>query len=76
MKKWNQAIILYLCGLLCGFVLYHLFGLPKKSNELILQKNGEEITLDFSDHTKGTKFQFFSDYYIESTRDEIIIHPY
>lgn len=67
----------------CFFILGIFFGAifqsefqqwkSKKSNDLLLQKNGECITLDFSDSSKRSKIQFFNDYFIQFYRDHIII---
>lgn len=76
MRKKHHLYKIFLFGLICGMLTYHCLFAQKKSNGLLLQKNGKQVSLDFSDSAKGTKIQFFDHYYIESTSDSITIHPY
>lgn len=75
MKIQKYFFYLLILGILLGYILHAASFKPnKKSNELTLQKDGEQITLDFSETSDGNKIQFFHDYFIESTMDSITIY--
>lgn len=74
MKKLIISLILFFAGLSCGIFISDNLINKKKSNELILQEAGEEISLDFASDSDYKKIQFFSHYYIESTKDSIVIY--
>ena len=74
MKKRTFIPILFLAGFICGIIITCFLLNEKKSNDLTLHKNGEQISLDFSTNSNSKKIQFFCGYYIESTNDSIIIY--
>ncbi|MDO4169902.1 MAG: hypothetical protein Q4D45_08360 [Lachnospiraceae bacterium] len=75
MKIQKHFFYLLILGIFLGYLFHaNILNHKQKSNELILQKNGEQITLDFSETLDGNKIQFFNDYFIESTTDSITIY--